>query len=118
MVMMVERSLPVVEMGEKEDVVEYRGQKLTVLKSEWDQRQGVNGIPFSVGRQQLEYNRSLTPYKARGISSDVGLYWKLGSSMPMVRDALMSSRAFSVMGWAASSLTTNSPSVLTSVPSV
>lgn len=89
MVMMVERSLPVVEMREQEDVVEYRGQKLTVPKSEWSERQGVNGIPFSVGRQQLEYNRNLTPYKARGISSDVGIYWRLGSSMPMVRDALM-----------------------------
>lgn len=89
MVMMVERALPVVEMREDQDIVEYRGQKLTVPRSEWDQRQGVNGIPFSVGRQQLEYNRNLTPYKARGISSDVGLYWKLGSSMPMVRDALM-----------------------------
>jgi len=69
-------------------VGEYEGTRLEVPADEYARRVSTQGIPFSAGRLHLEYNRQLEPFRARGVASDVGEYFKLASASPMVRDAV------------------------------
>lgn len=79
-----------VRLEEQEVVADYRGTRLAVPVDRYLEMEGSQGIPYRQGRLDLEYNRSLEPFRARGTSGDVGEYFKLSSSMPMVRDAISS----------------------------
>ena len=79
-----------VRLEEEEVVADYRGARLAVPASRYLETEASQGIPYRQGRLDLEYNRSLQPFRARGTSGDVGEYFKLSSSMPMVRDAIAS----------------------------
>ena len=87
-VVMIDKEIAV-ELAEDGAVVaEYQGTRLEVPADEYARRISTQGIPFSAGRQHLEYNRQLEPFRARGVASDVGEYFKLASASPMVRDAI------------------------------
>ena len=79
-----------VRLEEQEVVADYRGTRLAVPVDRYLEMEGSQGIPYRQGRLDLEYNRSLEPFRARGTSGDVGEYFKLSSAMPMVRDAISS----------------------------
>ena len=79
-----------VRLEEGEGVADYRGTRLAVPAARYLETEASQGIPYRQGRLDLEYNRSLEPFRARGTSGDVGEYFKLSSSMPMVRDAIAS----------------------------
>jgi len=79
-----------VRLEEGEVVADYRGTRLAVPAARYLETEASQGIPYRQGRLDLEYNRSLEPFRARGTSGDVGEYFKLSSSMPMVRDAISS----------------------------
>lgn len=68
----------------------YQGIDLEMDAARYAKQEASTAIPFSGGQIRLEYNASLQPYRARGCSADVGEYYKLSSSMPMVRDAIAS----------------------------
>ena len=69
-------------------VATYRGQSLTVRPSDWLHRASRSGLPFSAGRERLEHTQAFKPVYARGRSGDVGLFWRLSTTEPMVRDAI------------------------------
>ena len=77
-----------VRLEEQRIVADYHGSRLEVDAARYQDTEGRQGIPFSGGRLNLEYNRQLQPFRARGCSGDVGEYFRLASSSPMVRDAV------------------------------
>jgi len=79
-----------VRLEEQTVVAEYQGTRLEVPLERYLEVEGRQGIPYRQGHLDLEYNRSLTPFRSRGTSGDVGEYFRLSSSMPMVRDAVSS----------------------------
>jgi len=84
---MVEREIPV-RLEESKVVAMYEGARLEMDAQRYLETEARQGIPFSSGRLNLEYNRQLQPFRARGCSGDVGEYFRLASSSPMVRDAV------------------------------
>lgn len=64
---------------------EYEGETLIV---DFNVAQGITGIPISRGYITLETHPDLAPFKARGIWSDPGVFYKLAHDTPQVTAAM------------------------------
>ena len=89
MVTLSETQIPVrlAEDGETE-VMTYRGVDLVVRPADWLERATRTGMPFHQGEQELEYSQRLKPARARGRTGDVGEFWRLYTTEPLVRSAV------------------------------
>ena len=82
------KTIPVTLAEDGSEVAQYRGTSLVVKPSDWLHRATRNGIPFHIGREELEPTATFKPTRARGRSGDVGEYWRLSTTEPLVRSAV------------------------------
>jgi hypothetical protein len=86
--MVTTKTIPVTLAEDGSQVATYRGVSLVVEPSDWLHRATRNGIPFQIGRQELEPTQTFKPMRARGRSGDVGEFWRLSTTEPLVRSAV------------------------------
>jgi hypothetical protein len=82
------KTIPVQLAEDGSEVATYRGTSLVVKPADWLHRATRTGIPFHIGRQELEPTQTFKPTRARGRSGDVGEYWRLATTEPLVRSAV------------------------------
>lgn len=59
--------------------------------SPWTVEMGGEGLPWRNGRLRIEKNPKLTPFRARGLGSDVGKYLDMFNSNPFAQEGLLRS---------------------------
>jgi len=90
------KTIPVMLSEDGSQVATYRGTSLVVEPSDWLHRATRTGIPFMQGRQELESTQTFKPLRARGRSGNVGEFWRLSTTEPLVRAAVQ--QAVSAIG--------------------